>query len=113
MSTPKNPQFRARDYKKRVLALGFNMNQWAKVNGVNRSTIKRHFDGSNAIPVIYWRALDDLDSKGYPRVDRADIKTCPACFGAHMKREKKCPYCDYAYPKKSDTVPQKTEGTTS
>ena len=56
-------------YRVRIEALGYNMSQWAKVCGVNRSTILRHYKAEEAgerhkIPGPFWVILDMLEVKG-------------------------------------------------
>lgn len=50
------------NYRARIEALGYTQNQWAKVCGVNRSTITRHYQMEEAgerdkIPGPFWVIL--------------------------------------------------------
>ena len=50
-------------YRTRIEALGYNQNQWAKVCGVERSTILRHYKMEergerDKIPGPYWVLLE-------------------------------------------------------
>ena len=55
------------NYRARIEALGYNQNQWAKVCGVNRSSITRHYQMEergerDKIPGPFWVILEMLEA---------------------------------------------------
>jgi nucleoside diphosphate kinase len=55
-----------KEYRTRIETLGYNMNQWAKMCRVNRSTITRHYQHEEAgdfdkIPGPFWVILGLLE----------------------------------------------------